>query len=184
MSYEVELKFRLENVLRVEEFLCRLGCVENSVMPHIDRYFNHPCRDFRTTDEAFRVRSVGEANCLTYKGAVIGRVAKTRREIEIPFIDGSDNADKLREMVELMGFRFVREVRKTRRSMTLDWSGRRYELALDEVPPLGCFLEIEVFADDDQRENAEKAVWNLAHELGLTVAEPRSYLHLLLESDG
>lgn len=184
MGYEVELKFRLDGSQSIESELRKSGAIERSVVSHVDRYFNHPARDFRSTDEAFRIRSVGDRNCLTYKGAVIGNVAKTRHEIEVDFADGIDAAEHLFEMVRCLGFRFVREVRKTRRSFTVIRNGRNFELAFDEVPELGYFLEIELLAEDDDQTAAETAVWELAHWLGLTNAEPRSYLNLLVELDG
>lgn len=183
MTFEVELKFRVTELDAIRAALSNLGAVEQSECVHVDRYFNHPARDFHATDEAFRIRSVGDSNCLTYKGAVVGQVAKTRHEIEIPFADGIEQSQKLFEMVRLLGFRFVREVCKSRKSLTLDWNGRHYDLALDDVPPLGQFLEIELIAEDHERETAEKAVWSLAHELDLNVPEPRSYLNLLIESE-
>ena len=184
MKYEVELKFRLENLPTIEAKILASGSVEQSSVTHIDRYFNHPSRDFRQTDEAFRIRSVGHLNCVTYKGAVIGSVAKTRHEIEVGIADGEDNAGQFGEIVKHLGFRFVREVRKTRRSFSLNWNQRAYELALDSVPSLGEFLEIELIAEDAERENAEAAVWQLARSFGLSVAEPRSYLDLLIAADG
>ena len=182
--YEVELKFRIDNPHPVDVELQQIGAVEVDVVSHVDRYFNHPSRDFRSTDEAFRIRSIGEENYVTYKGAVQGTVAKTRHEIEVEFVDGAEAAQKLFEMVHRLGFRFVREVRKTRRSYTLSKNRFDFVLALDDVPGLGRFLEIEVLAENDGREAAEAAVWKLAHRLNLTVAESRSYLDLLLESDG
>ncbi len=182
--YEVELKFRIETSRPIEVELQQSGAVEVDVVSHVDRYFNHPSRDFRSTDEAFRIRSIGEVNCVTYKGAVQGTVAKTRHEIEVEFAEGAVEAQKLFEMVQLLGFRFVREVRKTRRSYTLSKNRFDFVLAVDDVPGLGRFLEIEVLAKNDRREAAEAAVWKLAHSLNLTAAESRSYLDLLLESDG
>ena len=184
MNLEVELKFRLPDAQTIEAQLRTRGAVEQSSVSHSDRYFNHPSRDFRTTDEAFRIRSVGTSNYLTYKGAVIGNRAKTRHEIEVGIDDGTDAATKIDEMARLLGFRFVREVRKHRRNLSLEWDGHHFELAIDEVPPLGTFLEIELIADSDQREQAEAAVWKLAQSLGLSVPERRSYLDLLLETDG
>lgn len=184
MGYEVELKFRLNGFQDVESALRHWGAVEKPAVSHVDRYFNHPARDFRSTDEAFRIRSVGSSNCITYKGPVLGYVAKTRHEIEVDVADGADAADRLIEMVKCLGFRFVRDVRKTRRAFALNWTNRHYELALDDVPELGCFLEIELLADDDDRHAVESAVWDLARTLGLNNAEPRSYLDLLVELDG
>ena len=185
MGYEVELKFRLEQVQAIETALHQRGAVEKPIVSHVDRYFNHPSRDFRATDEAFRIRSVGDSNCITYKGPVLGNVAKTRHEIEVDVADGPEVAERLIEMMKCLGFRFVREVRKMRREFALNRDHRvLHELALDEVPELGCFLEIELLADDEDRESAESAVWDLARSLGLTASEPRSYLDLLIELDG
>jgi len=182
--YEVELKFRIEITRPIEKELQEIGAVDMGVVPHVDRYFNHPSRFFRSTDEAFRIRSIGEGNCVTYKGAVQGTKAKTRREIEVEFADGEDAAQQLFVMVQLLGFRFVREVQKTRRTYSLSQEPFDFVIAVDDVPGLGRFLEIEVLAENDGRDAAEAAVWKLAHRLNLTVAESRSYLDLLLESDG
>lgn len=183
MNYEVELKFRLADVVSTEARLKEMGAVESSTVSQIDRYFNHPSRDFHVTDEAFRIRSVGDANCVTYKGAVTGTVAKTRHEVEVDFAAGADAAKKLVDVLQLLGFRFVREVRKVRRPLIVTRGHDCYHLAIDTVVPLGQFLEIELLADASERERAEAAVWELAGLLGLTVAEPRSYLDMLLESD-
>lgn len=160
------------------------GALERDVVSHVDRYFNHPARNFRSTDEAFRIRSVGHENFVTYKGAVVGSVAKSRHEIEVGLAPGAESAAQFFEMVTILGFRFVLEVRKSRRSFALAWNQTLFELAVDDVPGLGRFLEIEILAAADQREIAEAEVWHLARSLGLGDAEPRSYLDLLLESDG
>lgn len=117
------------------------------------------------------------------QGGSPGTVAKTRHEIEVGIADGANAAGQFDQIVRLLGFRFVREVRKQRRAISLKWNGRVFELSLDEVPGLGRFLEIELIAESDSRHEAEVAVWELARSLGLSVAESRSYLDLLVESD-
>jgi len=183
MSLEVELKFRLPDAANMETLLRQRGAIETGTEIQTDRYFNHPSRDFRSTDEAFRVRTSGNENCITYKGAVLGTAAKTRHEIEIGFADGSQTVLQLMDVLRLLSFRFVREVEKSRRSFTLQANGYTFELAVDTVPGLGTFLEIELLADSDQRHVAEQAVWELARSLELTTSEKRSYLDLLLEAD-
>jgi len=179
-QYEVELKFPLSAPRDVLARLASLSVVAASPVEQVDRYFNHPTRDFGETDEAFRLRSVGDANCVTYKGPIIDSITKTRREIEVSFSDGPEAASQMVEVWQSLGFRFVREVRKTRTPLTLDWRQRVYELALDEVPPLGTFLEIELLADEAGRDAARDAILALARELNLTNSERRSYLELLL----
>ena len=180
MQYEVELKFPLADPSDALARLARLGVVAASPIEQVDRYFNHPARDFGETDEAFRIRSVGAANCVTYKGPRVDSATKTRREIEVSFADGPEAASQMAEVWQSLGFRFVREVRKSRTPLTLDWHQRVYELALDDVPPLGTFLEIELLADEAGRDAARDAILALARELNLTNSERRSYLELLL----
>ena len=182
--YEVELKFPLASPSEMLSRLVSLGAVAASPVEQIDRYFNHPARDFGDTDEAFRIRSVGEANCVTYKGPRVDSATKTRREIEVSFADGPEAASQMAEVWQSLGFRFVREVRKTRMPLTLDWQQRVYDLALDDVPPLGTFLEIELLANEAGRDAARDAILALARELSLSNSERRSYLELLLAATG
>ena len=183
MQYEVELKFPLAAPDDVLARLSELGAQSGSPVEQVDRYFNHPARDFFVTDEAFRIRSVGESNCVTYKGPVIDSAAKTRREIEVPFAAGPAAADQMSALWTQLGFCFVREVRKTRTPLSLDRQGWHFDLALDDVAPLGIFLEIELLSDEHNRDAARDAVLALAHELNLTNPEHRSYLELLLATD-
>ena len=107
------------------------GAVEQAGVSHWDAYFNHPSRDFRTMNEAFRIRSVGNENGLTHKGPVIGTMAKSRHEIEMGFAAGPDSALQFAEMLKLLGFRIVREVRTSRSTWVLDSAGVTFELAID-----------------------------------------------------
>ena len=182
-NYEVELKFPLQKNHPIEQLLLERGAIEKGVVSHVDRYFNHPSRDFRSTDEAFRIRSVGSENFVTYKGALLGSVAKSRHEIEVGIAPGTDSANLFFDMVKMLGFRFVREVCKSRRSLTLAWNQNVYELAIDDVPGIGRFFEIELIAEAEERETAEAAVWELATSLGLSNVESRSYLDMLLQLD-
>lgn len=182
-SFEVELKFRLDDPAAMEIRLGKMGAISRKVVCHVDRYFNHPSRDFRKTDEAFRIRSVDDQNYVTYKGAVLGTVAKTRHEIEVGLASGAETVLQFTNIVNMLGFCFVREVRKSRRSYSLSWNQTNFELTIDEVPELGFFLEIELIAYGQAREAAEAAVWRLAAALGFSAAEPRSYLDMLLAWD-
>lgn len=183
MTYEVELKFRLPNFERILPRLELLGASARPGMEQADRYFAHPQRDFGQTDEALRLRSVGDSNYITYKGPVIDRQTKTRHEIEIAYADGESAACQFAEMLTILGFREVRTVRKRRTPYDLTWEGRRLEFALDEVQQLGCFLEIEGLAEPPEREPVRDSILRLAEHLGLANPERKSYLCLLLERD-
>ena len=179
MLYEVELKFPLPDEGRVLNLLAELGAIAGTPVDQSDHYFNHPARDFRQTDEAFRIRSVGISNCVTYKGPVIDKSTKMRREIEVPFADGAA-AEQMAAIFTELGFRSVRKVCKNRTPWSLTWNGRTFELALDRVPAVGTFLEIELVVDESGRDEARQAILDLAGRLSLTQAERRSYLELVL----
>lgn len=179
--YEVELKFPLADSAAVRARLNEAGAVRGEAVEQRDRYFAHPARDFAHTNEALRIRTVGEANRITYKGPLVDSRTKTRREIEIPFANGADTAERLAELLAALGFVEVRAVSKRRTPHRLDWEGRELEIVLDEVAELGEFLEIETLADEAAREDAQSSILRAAERLGLSNPERRSYLELLLQ---
>ncbi len=77
-SWEVEQKYRVQDPPQLIRNLATMGFSERVVELHEDTYLRHPCRDFRATDEAFRVRVVNETCCLTYKGPREPGIVKTR----------------------------------------------------------------------------------------------------------
>ena len=82
--YEVEQKYPVADVKAIEDRLSRLGASWHGTAEQVDRYFNHPSRDFAVTDEALRLRSTAAGVAITWKGPRLDATAKTRREIELP----------------------------------------------------------------------------------------------------
>ena len=182
--FEVEQKFaapgqRDELRRRLEE----LGATQTREVRQADRYFNHPSRDFAQTDEAFRIRSVGETNFVTWKGPKIDSRTKTRREIETPIGDGEQTAQQFAETCEALGFRPVAVVSKLRTYFELTRGAFNFEVALDDVDSLGTFVEIELVTDEAGLSAAQDAVVQLSEDLDLSDPERRSYLELLLETE-
>lgn len=187
MQFEVEVKFSLavadRTLADMQAAVEGLGGIEGDLLTQCDTYFAHPARDFAETDEAFRIRSVIDDNCLTYKGPVVDRLAKTREEIEIAFASGSDSRDQFSQMLQRLGFKPVRSVAKTRRMFHLNWNQKELEIVLDDVEGLGAFIEIELLADESDKDAARDCILDLARELNLTQQERRSYLCQLLEKE-
>ena len=186
MTYEVELKFPLavaDAVVALRQKLSELGAEPSEPLDQRDIYLAHPSRDFAQTDEVFRVRCVGDENFLTYKGPVLDEVAKTRREIEIATAAGLAERDQLLDMFTSLGFRQVRDVIKRREPFFLLWQDRDLEIVLDDVHDLGWFAELEIIAEDSDRDAARDCLFALSQELQLGKSERRSYLRLLLEND-
>jgi adenylate cyclase class 2 len=181
MTYEVELKFPIGDADQLATKLASLKAEFHAAVVQHDRYFAHPARDFAGTDEALRIRRVGQANYVTYKGPKIDATTKTRREIELPLESGDRGASQFSEFLTALGFTALADVRKTRRPLTVDWKGWRVQAALDEVEGLGSFAELELFVDEEHIEAAKAAIGSLSAELGLSGSIRRSYLELLLD---
>jgi adenylate cyclase class 2 len=184
MKYEVEQKFPIADAAVIEKKVVALGAAFAAPVEQVDRYFGHPARDFARTDEALRIRRTGEQNRITYKGPKIDAATKTRREIELPLAPGAAAAEDFSTLLEALGFRRVAEVRKHRRTAKLTWRSWEFEAALDDVEHVGQFIELELSADENQLDSARECLASLAKELALEKSERRSYLEMLLISQG
>ncbi len=181
MRLEVELKFPVQDLERVEGQLRSLGAEIAHPHEEVDRYYGHPARNFAQTDEALRIRQKGGHCFLTYKGPKIDPTTKTRREIDLPLPAGPDSFAAWDELLQALGFRPVAEVRKQRRKAFLTWQGYRVEISLDEVVELGSFVELELVSDPAGVDSARSALLALADRLELHQSERRSYLELLMK---
>jgi adenylate cyclase class 2 len=183
MSFEVEVKYRAANHDRLVRRLDELGAEAKGGVEQEDTYLNHPSRDFAVTNEAFRIRRIGDDNRITYKGPKHAGPTKTREEIEIPFAVGPEEFANLVHLFENLGFRRVATIRKRREGYHLRFEGHDLEIALDRAEGLGEFAEIEaIAADATDLPRAQRAVLDLAGLLDLHDVEPRSYLRMHLES--
>jgi adenylate cyclase class 2 len=180
MHLEVEQKFCVADLAPVREQLASLGARFAERVDQADTYFAHPARDFAATDEALRLRRVGDVNFITYKGPRLDRTTKTRRELELPLPAGARAFQQHSKLLEALGFRPVATVRKRREAAHLEWNGFDVEAALDDVTAVGRYAELEIFAEESSLEAAKVALASLAKQLGLATSERRSYLELLL----
>jgi adenylate cyclase class 2 len=187
MHFEVEQKFRVESHEPVLTALAAQGVAIGEPVEQVDCYYRHPQRDFAQTDEAFRLRSVGQQNFLTYKGPKIDQNTKTRLEEEVRLADGPEARESCDAIIRHLSFEPVATVTKQRRIATMERRGQTAEIALDDVAEIGQFVEIEISVETDGTDTssvdaAKQALADLAQELGLTEVERRSYLELLLDS--
>jgi adenylate cyclase class 2 len=182
---EVEMKFPGADFAAAERRLGEWGAAADAGVTEADHYFNAPDRDFARTDEALRLRRIGRANFVTYKGPKRGTQGKTRTEIEVPLADGDAVADDFGRLLVHLGYRPVAVVTKHRRLYHLRRDGFDLEVCLDEVDGLGRFAEVEIRAPEEQADTAQQVLRRTAAELGLPERdERRSYLELLLLSPG
>jgi adenylate cyclase, class 2 len=181
MKYEVEQKHRVDDVAGLTSRLSARGVVLEEPVQQSDQYFAHPCRDFAQSDEALRIRTVGDASFVTYKGPKIDTTTKTRHEIELPLHSNDSDGSQFATVLTALGFQPFAIVRKQRRKFHIEHQGRSVEGALDQVESVGAFAELELSADDSDVDAARRVIGDLAQELRLGVGERRSYLEMLLE---
>src|SRR5215470_17888149 len=109
---EIEQKYADADFADLERRLAAWGAGEPATLVEEDHYHNAPDRDFKQTGEAFRLRRVGEANFLTYKGPRRDPAVKIRPELEIALRDGELAADQMLQLLHHLGYRPVAVVRK------------------------------------------------------------------------
>jgi adenylate cyclase class 2 len=172
---EAEVKLALADAGTLRARLAALGAEARGSHTQVDTYFAHPQRDFRTTDEALRLRSEDGVLRVTYKGPKLDPPRKTREEIE--FALGTDHATAS-ALLERLGFVPAAVVRKRRDELALPGAFVAV-IALDDVEGLGTYCEIEVPADDvaQGRVRLHEVQARLGLEALPAIAE--SYLELL-----
>jgi adenylate cyclase class 2 len=181
---EVEVKYAAADFAAVEARLRQWGARADPPRTDADHYFNAPDRDFAVTDEALRLRRIGEHNFVTYKGPKRDALTKTRTEIEVPLAPGEGPADDFVRLLAGLGYRPVAVVRKARRVFHLERGGFDLEVSLDDVEGVGRFAELEILAPEEQFDAARDVLLQTAAELGLSASERRSYLEMLLAARG
>jgi adenylate cyclase class 2 len=175
---EVEVKARAPKDQSVlEEKMVKIGALRDGEEFQEDVYFNAPHRDFAQTDEALRIRKVisgaSEKIFITYKGAKMDEVSKTRKEIEV----GVEDSRKVADIFQNLSFRPVATVRKNRIIYTLN----DLIITLDEVQGVGNFVEIEkeIEEGEDTKEALDE-IFATYSQIGIEDGfERRSYLELM-----
>ncbi|CEG13205.1 conserved hypothetical protein [groundwater metagenome] len=165
---EVEVKAKIKNPDKFEKKLTKINAKFLKREIQEDVYFNHPCRDFAKTDEALRIRKIGNETFLTYKGKRLDAEAKTREEIEIKC------GEEISEILTRLGFKAVANVKKSRTEYLFE----NLHICVDDVEQLGNFVEIEgkKLTDNDK-------IFEILKFFGIEKSESiiKSYPELLTE---
>jgi adenylate cyclase class 2 len=156
MCVEIEAKLKVDSLSEIENKLGELGARFVCEQLQTDYFFDNENANLTITDKCLRLRKqmVGKSeSCfLTYKGAKEKSNLKKRQEIEFEIND----ADSAHKLLLALGYEQVLVVEK-KRSL---WQLGNCEVALDRLPALGDFVEIE----GPNEEN----IANAQNSLGLT----------------
>lgn len=174
---EVEMKFKVPQRELTLAHLQRLGFRASGKRLESDRYYNAPDRDFARTDEALRIRQVGNDCQLTYKGPKQGITGKVRKEHEVDLSEGS--ARMMHQILLDLRYQPSIEVKKER-TIYRHSAQKDIEVAWDEVEQLGTYIELELKVPERDQAEALVCLQSLALSMDLKDEERRSYLELLL----
>ncbi len=145
MCTEIEAKLKVDSHKEVIEKLDELGAEFLEEQLQTDYYFDDANRTLTKGDRCLRLRRQSvddeEKVFLTYKGAREKDEFKKRQEIEIEIKD----ADSVEKLLSALAYEKVLVLEKRRRI----WRLGGCKVALDELPLLGSFVEIE--GPDDKK---------------------------------
>jgi len=145
MCTEIEAKLKVDSLEEVKQKLVELGAEFLQEQLQTDYYFDDDTSTLKNSDQALRLRrqltGKTEKVLLTYKGPKSKDNFKKRQEIEIEIKD-ADSAEKL---LFALGYEKALVFEKKRRT----WQLGESVVALDELPLLGDFVEIE--GPDDKK---------------------------------
>ncbi len=174
MCYEIEAKLKVNSLPEIEHKLSELGAEFLAEQLQTDYHFDDSDARLTMTDRCLRLRREAVAGreryFLTFKGAKEKSNFKKRQEIEIE-IKQAKSAQKL---LSALGYEKVLVVEKKR----LLWRIGGCYVALDQLPLLGAFVEIE--GPDD------KTIADVQQSLGLADLPhiSKSYAQLTREGIG
>jgi adenylate cyclase class 2 len=141
MPLELEAKIKVDDLDTVRTRLQSAGARRLGQYHEINRFFDTTAPTLRREDRGLRLRTSRDAqtgqatHTLTYKGPRQAGQLKQREEIELPLPD--DAGAEL--LLHRLGFARGLVFEKRRES----WQLNDCRVELDEVPELGCFVEVE-----------------------------------------
>ena len=146
MAQEIEVKFRVAGLAGIRRRVRAAGGVHRWTVRQTDVYFDTPARDLLAGNTGLRlrhVRAIRRGTCeidtrseLTYKGPPSKHKSlKIRPEHQTHI----DDADAVIEILTAVGVQPAMTIQKRRASYQLG----PCLVELDELPAIGCFVEIE-----------------------------------------
>lgn len=192
---EVEVKLPVDSAERIMADLLKQGFIYKDTICQEDRYYDTAGQMIRGNGQALRLRSVGDGSCdsvgacnsccITFKGQKLDSVSMTRKELETPVGD----MNVMHGILEELGFAVVPPVvRKVRKEFVLGAGAGGaaagvFEMhgCVDQVDGLGAFLELEIMAEEGERESALAAIEAVLEKLGYSIEDSttNSYLSML-----
>ena len=173
MTFEVELKARLQNPSAVEAKAAQLGTLKKETFKE-DVYFRRTGNTDAVPKDRFRLRREAGHSVVTFKEKIIADGTEVNRETEFTV----DNDFAFFQFAHRFGFEPFVVKRKKSRVYQIE----RASVELNQVEHLGHFIEIEILVDKESEVPfARTEIARIFTGLGLTTPdlEPRFYVAML-----
>lgn len=141
MATELEAKMQVPDHKSVRETLHAQGATRVGSVMELNTFFDTADKALLAEDRGLRVRHAcdfetgEERHVITYKGSQQPGELKNREEIEVVADDGEQSS----LLLERLGYSPTLSFEKRRETWRMD----DCLIELDELPQLGCFVEIE-----------------------------------------
>jgi adenylate cyclase, class 2 len=140
MAIEIEAKMKVDDLAPLRRKLARSRARRVDAEMQTNIFFDRHDGSLRKGDKGLRIRVArvrgGDQKCtVTLKGPLQPGKLKSRDEIEFSV----DDPKAARALLENLGFALTLSFQKRRET----WKFKGCEVSLDELPRLGCFVEIE-----------------------------------------
>ena len=134
MADEVEIKFRIDDLKRVQQRLREAGFREQTARTHEMNTLYDCDGELRAKGQLLRLRDYGGKWTLTHKAKAVNARHKTREELETKVADG----EQMERIIRALGYQSSFRYEKFRS----EWTDGNGHVVLDETP-IGDFGEIE-----------------------------------------
>lgn len=137
---EIEIKIRVKSIQEIKQKLRKLGFKLSQAITQVDKIFILSDLEFSEVDHGInvlRIRKEGSLFTFNLKRSISNELDSIEKEVTI------NDAEKMGEILRLMGYREVVSVKKKRIQCCVD----DYVICLDDVDNLGFFIEIEKKTD-------------------------------------
>lgn len=139
MSWEIEAKIKVAALEPIREKLEKVGAGFAQSVQQVDTYFMDTHKLLRKNNCGLRIRQQtanGQMSAkITFKGPPSDSKFKSRTEYETSI----DDVAMMEKIFDALGYHKRLTLEKKRAMWSLDGC----EICLDELPSLGCFVEVE-----------------------------------------
>jgi predicted adenylyl cyclase CyaB len=149
-----------------------------SVEEQKDIYFSPKSINFfKKGDECLRIRIENSKNSLNYKRIFFGE-----NELDTHIKEYATGIEDTFQMIQILKYLNIQEILTVHKVRYKYLYGNQFEISLDEVTDLGCFVEIEVIENTNVQQS-NRALIEIVNRLGLDINQKNTvgYSNMMYE---